>query len=72
MQSYYAHCCFRFLINVDPIDSRLRAVENGFLLGPLLIYARFLSSHSNMDMDFAIFMKFSESLLSLTHSLQIS
>jgi alpha-glucosidase len=35
----------------DPIDSRLRAVENGFLLGPLLIYASTLSSQGSHELQ---------------------
>ncbi|KAG7578419.1 Glycoside hydrolase family 31 N-terminal domain [Arabidopsis thaliana x Arabidopsis arenosa] len=35
----------------DPKDSRLRTVENGFLLGPLLIYASTLSSQGSHELQ---------------------
>lgn len=34
-------CIDAFLVSVDPQDSRLRTVENSFLLGPLLICSRY-------------------------------
>ena len=36
----------------DPKDFRLRTVENAFLLGPLLIYARFSSPYSESLLSF--------------------
>ncbi|KAL1198504.1 putative glucan 1,3-alpha-glucosidase [Cardamine amara subsp. amara] len=35
----------------DPKDSRLRTVENGFLLGPLLIYASTLSNQGSHELQ---------------------
>ncbi|XP_002883444.2 uncharacterized protein LOC9321644 isoform X2 [Arabidopsis lyrata subsp. lyrata] len=35
----------------DPKDSRLRTVENGFLLGPLLLYASTLSSQGSHELQ---------------------
>lgn len=47
---------YRVFVNVDSKDSQLRTVENAFLLGQLLIYARFSSSHIiSIKTIFAIF-----------------
>lgn len=41
----YVLIFFLVCVYADPKDSRLRTVENAFLLGSLLIHARFSSSH---------------------------